>query len=315
MYAASRRKQTPTILSARLSFSSRRCTCASTDILHSKTDPEVTSMKLSIPKPRGEMLPAIAPATTATRPSQAFHALVKYSSLRPCRTTAVRSKMAVSAIPAVYNVARPSLGSACREFGLASWAMNNKDWEIEFIRRRLMHRSCLLIPVLLLIAAPVFGQSTSTDSQTLQALLAEVRQLRHDLQTTTLAAQRAQSLLYRLQGKEAAVARASQRVEDVRGRLAETASSRQKLAIDIKQHEDFIGNAENPARDRKEVEDVLPRLKESLQSMENEEQQRQTRAIEAEDQLRAERAKLSELQDQLDQLEKVLEGSGRQAGT
>ena len=28
-----------------------------------------------------------------------------------------------------------------------------------------MHRSCLLIPVLLLIAAPVFGQSASTDSQ------------------------------------------------------------------------------------------------------------------------------------------------------
>jgi hypothetical protein len=53
-----------------------------------------------------------------------------------------------------------------------------------------MHRSCLFIPVLMLVPAPVFGQSTSTDSQTLQALLAEVRQLRHDLQTTTIAAQR-----------------------------------------------------------------------------------------------------------------------------
>jgi len=105
MYAASRRKQTPTILSARLSFSSRRCTSASTDILHSKTDPDVTSMKLSIPKPTSEMLPAIAPATTATRPSKAFHAIVKYSSLRPWRTAAVRSRMAVSTIPAVYNAA------------------------------------------------------------------------------------------------------------------------------------------------------------------------------------------------------------------
>ncbi len=177
-----------------------------------------------------------------------------------------------------------------------------------------MHRSCLLIPVLMLVPAPVFGQSTSTDSQTLQALLAEVRQLRHDLRTTMIAAQKAEILLYRLQGQEAAVARASQRVEDVRGRLAETASSRQKLAIDIKQHEDFVGNAENPARDRKEVEDVLPRLKESLQSMENEEQQRQTRAIEAEEQLRAERVKLGELQDQLDRLEKVLQSSSQQAG-
>src|SRR6266446_400392 len=109
MYAASRRKQTPTTLSARLSFGSRRSSSASTDILHSKTDPDVTSMKLSIPKPTSEMLPAIAPATTATKPSKPFQAMVKYSSLRPWRTTAVRSKMAVSAIPAVYNLIEPHL--------------------------------------------------------------------------------------------------------------------------------------------------------------------------------------------------------------
>jgi hypothetical protein len=95
MYAASRRKQTPTILRARLSFNSRRCTSASTDILHNKTDPDVTSTKLSIPKPTSEMLPAITLATTATKPSNAFHAMVKYSSLRPWRTTAGRSKMAL----------------------------------------------------------------------------------------------------------------------------------------------------------------------------------------------------------------------------
>jgi len=59
-----------------------------------------------------------------------------------------------------------------------------------------------------------FGQTTPGDSQTLQALLSEVRQLRQDLQTTTIAAQRAQILLYRLQGQEAAVARASQRIDE-----------------------------------------------------------------------------------------------------
>jgi len=76
----------------------------------------------------------------------------------------------------------------------------------------------------MLVPAPVFGQSTSTDSQTLQALLAEVRKLRHDLQSTTIAAQRAQILLYRLQGQEAAVARASQKLDDSRARLIETQS-------------------------------------------------------------------------------------------
>ncbi len=178
-----------------------------------------------------------------------------------------------------------------------------------------MHRSCLLIPVLFLISAPVFGQSASADSQTLQALLAEVRQLRHDLQTTTIAAQRAQILLYRLQGQEAVVARASQRVDDARARLAETQSNRTKLTSDIRQDEDFLSHSENPPAERKQVEDLLAQLKAKLASVENEEQQRQIREMEAEDQLRAERAKLSELQDQLDRLETILESSSQQSDT
>jgi chromosome segregation ATPase len=178
-----------------------------------------------------------------------------------------------------------------------------------------MHRSCLFIALLLLLSAPVFGQSASSDSQTLQALLAEVRQLRHDLQTTTIAAQRAQILLYRLQGQEVIVARASQRLDDARARLAETQSNRTKLTSDIKQHEDFVNHTENSPADRKQIEEVLPQLKARLTPLENEEQQRQSREMEAEDQLRAERTKLSELQEQLDRLEKLLEAASQQAGT
>src|SRR6266481_8408890 len=177
--------------------------------------------------------------------------------------------------------------------------MNIKDLEVEFIRRHPMHRSCLLILGLSLIAAPVLGQSSSTDSQTLQALLAEVRQLRHDLRTTTLAAQRAQILLYRLQGQEIVVARVLQRLDDARARLAEIQAARVRLTSDIKQHEDFISHAENSPGERKQIEDLLPRLKANLASLESDEQQKQTRQMEVEDQLRLERAKLSGLQDQL----------------
>ena len=177
-----------------------------------------------------------------------------------------------------------------------------------------MHRSCLLILGLLLISSPVLGQSASTDSQTLQALLTEVRQLRHDLQTTTIAAQRAQILLNRLQGQEVIVARTLQRLDDARARLAEIQAARVRLTSDIKQHEDFVSNTENASSERKQIEDLLPRLKANLASLENEEQQRQTREMEAEDQLRVERAKLSGLQDQLDRLEKILESSSQQAG-
>ncbi len=82
-----------------------------------------------------------------------------------------------------------------------------------------MHRPLLLILSLVLISVPVFGQSALTDSQTLQALLSEVRQLRQDLRTITIASQRAQVLLYRLQAQVSVVRRMQERVDDTRSKL------------------------------------------------------------------------------------------------
>ncbi len=177
-----------------------------------------------------------------------------------------------------------------------------------------MNRFSLFVLGLLLFSTACFAQTTPGDSQTLQALLSEVRQLRQDLQTTTIAAQRAQILIYRLQGQEAAVARASQRLDEAREKLARIQDERKHVATDVKQHEDFISNTENPPTQRKDVEGVLPRLKTRLESLENEEQQRQTREIEAEQQLRAEEVRLSDLRDQLDRLDKALENASRRPG-
>src|SRR5271165_1645186 len=165
-----------------------------------------------------------------------------------------------------------------------------------------MNRLPLFVLGLLLSSTACFGQTTAGDSQTLQALLSEVRQLRQDLQTTTVAAQRAQILIYRLQGQEAAVARASQRLDEVRDKLARVQDERKHLATDVKQHEDFISNTENPPAQRKVLEDRLPQLKSELESRGNLEQQQQTQEIDAEQHLRAEEVKLSDLQDQLDRL-------------
>jgi chromosome segregation ATPase len=177
-----------------------------------------------------------------------------------------------------------------------------------------MSRSSLLVLGLLLFSTACFGQTTPADSQTLQALLAEVRQLRQDLHTTTIAAQRAQIHIYRSQGQEAAVARASQRLDDARVKLAETQDQRKNLAAYIEHHEDFGRHTENPPAQRKAIEDELPQLKAQRESLENEEQQRQTREIEAEQQLRTDDVRLGELHDQLDRLDKSLENSRRSGG-
>ena len=177
-----------------------------------------------------------------------------------------------------------------------------------------MNRSSLFVLSSLVFSTACFGQTTTGDSQTLQALLLEVRQLRQDLQTTTIAGQRAQILIYRLQGQEAAVARASQRLDEAREKLARIQDERKHVDTDVKQHENFISSTENPPNDRKEIEAVLPRLKTKLESLESEEQQRQAREIEADQQLRAEEVRLSDLRDQLDRLDKALEKASRRPG-
>src|SRR2546421_2873266 len=180
-----------------------------------------------------------------------------------------------------------------------------------------MNRSALFVLGLLLFSTDCFGQTTPGDSQTLQALLSEVRQLRQDLQTTTIAGQRAQILIYRLQGQEAAVARASQRLDEARDKLARIQDERKHVAADVKRFEDSVSSTENTGPQRKEFEEhVLPQLKTRLESLENQEQQLQTREIDAEQQLRAEEVRLSDLRDQLDRLDKALENASRRsAGT
>jgi hypothetical protein len=58
---------------------------------------------------------------------------------------------------------------------------------------KMKHLSFLVL-TLLCVSPTIHAQTAPTDSDTLKALLAEVRQLRHDLQATTVAAQRGTNL-------------------------------------------------------------------------------------------------------------------------
>ena len=167
-----------------------------------------------------------------------------------------------------------------------------------------MNRQLLFVLSLLLFPTACLAQTTPNDSKTLQSLLLEVRQLRQDLQTTTIAGQRAQILIYRVQGQEAAVARASQRLDEFREKLARIQDERKHVAADVKRFEDSLSSSENPPTQRKEIEQgMLPQLKTRFESLENQEQQ-----------LRAEEVRLSDLRDQMDRLDKTLENAGRRLG-
>jgi chromosome segregation ATPase len=161
-----------------------------------------------------------------------------------------------------------------------------------------MRRIYFLIIVVFGLAAATFGQATSSDSQTLRALLSEVRELRQTLQVSLGRIQSAQILLSRLQIQEVAVTRASQHLDDVRSKLAEVRVVMRSEAAEIKHFEDETPNGENAAQ----VEEALKRAKSDLEASTNLEQQRQATETEAEEQLRTEQDKLNSLETQLDEL-------------
>src|SRR6266566_2804443 len=165
-----------------------------------------------------------------------------------------------------------------------------------------MYRSWFLVFSLLVMPGAAFAQSASSDSQALQALVSEVRQLRQLLQTSAVATQRAQILVYRVQAQETAVARAFQRLDDARSKLAETQSSRKREAA----RSDAETPGQNP-NEHKEFEQVVAQFKAQLEILASEEQERQGVETEVEEQLRTEQAKLSGLQEQLDRLDRELE--------
>lgn len=171
-----------------------------------------------------------------------------------------------------------------------------------------MRRAALFIGFLLMAPAAM-AQALSTDSQSLQALLSEVRQLRQQLQTYGAASQRTQLLFFRLYRQQALVDRASERAEEARNSLAQIQNERKRAEVVAKSAQDHLEHPD-PGDDRKALENEAAFYKQRLEELPGEEQQRQAKLSEAEEQLRAEQVKLDDLSAQLDELDKALKKAG-----
>jgi hypothetical protein len=161
-----------------------------------------------------------------------------------------------------------------------------------------MRRTYFFIVVVLGMGTATFAQTTSSDSQTLQALLTEVRQLRQDLQVSLTRMQNAQIVLSRLQLQEVAVSRASQHLDDARSKLAEVQVVIRSETAEIRHFEDASNTGDNGPQ----VEAALNRAKSDLDASTSLAQQRQLTETDAEQQLRTEQDKLSRLESLLDEL-------------
>src|SRR5205807_8070394 len=117
-----------------------------------------------------------------------------------------------------------------------------------------MSRPWVFVLCFLLFSASGLGQSTSSESQGMQALVAEVRQLREDLHTTNGYALKAQVLLYRLQVQEATVPRAPQHLNDVRSKLAAIQEHQRQLVDTMKYHEKIADDSQCSPAQQKQVQ-------------------------------------------------------------
>jgi hypothetical protein len=171
-------------------------------------------------------------------------------------------------------------------------------------------RRLLFVITILAVSTVAQSQSPPPDSQTLRALLEEVRLLRQDLKSTMVATQRVQIALYQLQLQDAAVGRAASRVEAAHAKLTELATMH-KSQIELIGQMEHQRDQTQDLQQRKQIEEeYLPQLKKSVERIVLDEEQQQAKTSEAEGQLRAEQVKLDALHSLLDQLDKALENAG-----
>lgn len=157
---------------------------------------------------------------------------------------------------------------------------------------------------LLPLAIPAPAQSTSNDAATMQALLNEVRLLRHTVEKNMSLAPRMQLLLQRAQYQEQKVLRASQQLDEVRKQIAQETARQNGANERLAKIEQDISNESDAAR-RSQLEDMRAGLK--LVVGNGPDQQLRARETELSNALDAEQAALSDLNQKLDALESQLE--------
>ena len=168
-----------------------------------------------------------------------------------------------------------------------------------------MRRISMLFLAVALRAACSDAPAATSDSQTTQAMLTEIRELRQDLQNLAATIQRVAIVVYRHQGQAAMLDRVEQRLENARSMCKNAEANQKQTAHQIEETEKKLRNSQGPS-DETRQEDWLANLKSSAEIFSVQAQQCQAEQIDAEAQYRTEQAKMNELENQLDQLDRAL---------
>ena len=144
-----------------------------------------------------------------------------------------------------------------------------------------MRRIFRLTLTLFGISAASFSQVGSSDPQTLQAILTEVRALRQDLHTSLARVQSSQMLLYRLQRQPTVVGRASDPLDDARSKLSGIQAHQRAATAGLKRLEGEL-SAEQNLQQQKLPHDRIKPIKSDLENDRALEQDYRTAELERE---------------------------------
>lgn len=165
----------------------------------------------------------------------------------------------------------------------------------------------IAIAAMLFAATNALCQSPTKENDALQSLIAEVHQLRIDIEAMTAGSQRVQIALYKLQIQNAAVRRASRRADTMHDRCMREEDARQHMAADVQRIENVVAAGQMQENQAKDMQLQLADMKSKLDAQTAEAQNCQAAEAEASGQLQREQGKLTELQDRVDRLDDSLQ--------
>jgi chromosome segregation ATPase len=150
---------------------------------------------------------------------------------------------------------------------------------------------------------PSFAQTpTQTDSQTLQAILVEMRSLHNDVRLS----QTTQILLTELEVQQTQVNRAMQKRDDAKNRVTQLQDNEKNISAQLVRFTDASNSTTDPQQ-QKGIAQTIESFKTQLANLKSQEQDRANDLQDAESALRREQDTLAGIQDQLNAVVKKLQ--------
>lgn len=165
----------------------------------------------------------------------------------------------------------------------------------------LKHLTSLTLAAIVIQAVPAHGQSSARED----AVLTEVRLLRHAIETLAGTNARVQIVFGRLQLQDQRAATTARRLEEVRGALSKVVGQIAQMTESLQRYEDLDLATLEP-RVREQIPMEIRSLKSEVQRLETERLRLATQEADAANQLAMDQNTWNDLNRSLDELERSL---------